>query len=219
MAETIYEKVTSKGKELEPIFKRMDKDRDLLFMKAYQMLYPAKYGAKAMEDVINVTLNDPTTFAMRAIATLNSTQRQTVVEGREKKEKLFTLVENFIDDMSYSIDDFLAGQGLLTLDSFLNEQVCVRGPIVGRVTLREENSEFVPEVRGLDSRFFVYEMGGRKMNWGAPIFRRSKQDILAEYGEDPNINRSLLTSLGEENELVDFWDSKKNTIILNKKDL
>ena len=173
MAETNYELVKNKAKEFEPLFKRMDVDRDLYFSKAYQMMRPDDAN-KAMENVINVTLNDPVTFAMRAIAMMNTTQRQTVVEGSGKEEKLYTQTENFIDDVTFAIDDYLVNRGIMTLDAFLNEQVCVRGPIVGRCTLQKKNGKIAWKVVPLDSRFYVEDVGEDGRNWGAYISTRSK---------------------------------------------
>ena len=212
-----YKKITDKGKEFKPMFDRMDIDRDLYFMKAYEMLRPDK---KPMGDVINVTLNDAVTFAMRAIATLGTTARQTEVKGRDKKEKEYTLKENFIDDMSFAVDDRLVNRGIMTLDAFLNEQVCVRGPIVGRATLREKDGKLVPDVVPLDSRFFVHNSGPNGMKWGAAISYRSKQDIVDEYGEVPGINKGILQTLDAEkdNEVADLWDGTQNIVMLNSQD-
>jgi hypothetical protein len=207
-----YKRVEEKKKDFTDLNARRDKDKDLYFMKAYQMMR-LDNPSIAMDNVINVTLNDPTTFAMRAIAILGTTERQTVVEGRGREDKQNTLIENFIDDISFAIDDWLANQGILSLDSFLNEQFCIRGTAVGRCCLREEEKDgervLVPDVIPIDSRFVIYDMGRNGLKWVAPTFKRGKEDIKDEYG---------ITITGEEGEVIDFWDAQNNVIFIGGKE-
>ncbi|GAG44043.1 unnamed protein product, partial [marine sediment metagenome] len=97
----IIDMVKTKAKEFDPLFKRMDTDKKLYFMDAYKMMRPD--GVAEMEDVINVTFNDPTTFGMRAVATMGGAQRQTVVEGRDISEQQSAIIEGFIDDIGYAV--------------------------------------------------------------------------------------------------------------------
>ena len=204
----IYKMVEDKAEDFRDLFSRMDKDKDLYFTKAYQMLRPD--NKQAMEDVINVTFNDPTTFAIRAIATLGSAQRQTVVEGRKLSDKQCTLIENFIDDISFVINNRLINRGILDLDSFINEQICVRGHIAARATLHEKSKKLITDVVPLDTRFFIYDMGVDGMNWGAPITSRSKKAIRDEYKIE--ISES-------EAEVMDFWDSQNNIIFIAQEEV
>lgn len=206
-----YKMVTDKAEEFRDLFSRMDVDKDLYFLKAYEMMRPD--NQQKMEDVINVTFNDPLTFAMRSIATLGGAQRQTIVEGRNMSDKQCSLIESFIDDMSFVIDDWLVNRGILDLDSFLNEQICIRGHIAARSCLREEKVDgkrtLVPDVLPLDTRFFIPNMGVRGMKWGAYITARSKESIKDEYNKD---------IVDDNAEVVDLWLPKKNHIFISEKE-
>lgn len=208
-----YTMIQDKAKDFRDLFARMDTDKDLYFMKAYQMMRPDSLGTP-MDNVVNVTFNDALTFGMRAVATMGSTQRQTVVEGRKIPDKQCTLLENFIDDMGFVIDDWLFNQGILALDTFLNEQICVRGHIAARVCLREEKKNgkriFVPDVMPLDTRYFVYDMGRDGMRWGAYISYRSKEDIQEEYQKETKESETQVT---------DFWNKKNNIIFIGENEV
>lgn len=200
-----YKMVTDKAEDFRDLFARMDTDKDLYFMKAYEMLRPD--NQQKMDDVINVTFNDPTTFAMRSIATLGSAQRQTVVEGRNMADKQCTLIENFIDDIGFVIDDWLTKRGFLDLDSFINEQICVRGHIAARSALhKDDKRNLVPDVLPMDTRYFIYDMGMKGIKWGAHITSRSKGAIKDEYNKD----------VDESTEVMDLYESDKNTIFISQ---
>jgi hypothetical protein len=203
----VYKMVEDKAREFRELFARMDKDKDLYFMKAYQMLRPD--DNRPMEDVINVTFNDPTTFAMRSIATLGSAQRQTVVEGRHISDEQCTLIESFIDDMSFSIDDWLVKRGILNLDSFINEQICIRGHIAARSCLRAENKKLIPDVLPLDTRFLVYDLSMKGLKWHAYITSRSKGSIKNEYDKDIQDDSA---------EVMDFFNGENNLIFISQEE-
>jgi hypothetical protein len=216
----VFTKIEKRVSECQPLFNRMDVDKGLYFSKLYTMMRPDRPDI-AMDNVINVTFNDATTFAMRAIATLGGARRQTVVEGKNFPEKQATIIENFTDDISYSIDGRLINRGIVSLDSFLNEQICIRGTIVGRVTGRKvkkdidgKNKEvFSPDVLPLDSRFFVFEEGVDGIKWGAPFSWRSKAAIMAQYGE--LIEKYSVKVDDEGGQVTDYYDDEKNDIFID----
>ena len=212
--------VTTKKAELGPLHKRMDIDKDLYFSKLYEMMRPDLPSTK-MDNVINVTFNDATTFGMRAIATLGGAQRQTVVKGRNFPEGKAATIEEFTEDSSYNIDERLVSRGILSLDSFLNEQICIRGHLAGRCISRKvkklidgkEREVFLPDVLPMDSRFFVYEMGVDGMLWGAPFSWRSKASIESEYPETKDKVHGAGVDEGGA-EVVDFYNSENNIIYI-----
>lgn len=204
--ENIYKMIEDKGNEFRDIWGRMDTDKGLLFMDAYKMMRPDRTDLE-MKNVINVTLNDAATFAARAIATLGSTTRQPEVSGRQMAEKACTKIEEFTDDMSYSIDERLFLRDTLNLDTFINEQVCIRGRIAARSVVRAKGGVLIPDVTPLDTRFFVYEMGIDGMLWGAPISWRSKQAVKDAYGYESEEDLP---------EVIDFYNSEKNLIIIDQ---
>jgi len=201
-----YTMIEEKVAEMLPLFSRMDIDRELYFLRDYKMMTPD--GTEEMSDVINVTFNDANTFGLRAVATLGGAIRQPVVQGRKMKEKECTKIEEFIDDITFDIDDRLALRGIPSLDAFLNEQICIRGSIGARSTLRQKKGVFVPDVLPIDTRFLPYEMGVDGLRWVAPVYTRSKRSLKDEYGYDTQET---------ELELIDFWNDANNLIFIEQK--
>ena len=205
MDEDLYKMVedTAQSSEFKDVFARMDTDEDLYFLKPFVMMMPD--GATPMDDVINVTFNDAITFGIRAVATLGGATKQPVVEGRQVEEKQATLIESFIENLAYNIDDWLVNRDIDSMDAFLNEQICIRGRIAGRVCLRKKGEEFIPDVIPIDTRFLVYERGIKGLNWAATIMSRSKKAIKDEYGKD---------FTEDEAEVVDLWTPGEEIVFI-----
>lgn len=204
--------------EFKDRWARQDIDEALYFMKAYEMLRPDN---KPMKDVINVTFNDPTTFAARAIATLGSAQRQTVVTGREMTDKQNAVIENFIDDMTVTVDEQLAKEGTLDLDTFINEQVCIRGGIGSRNTIykeldkkEQETGRTIIKVLTCDERFLVWERGSNGLDWEAHLSSRSPAKITKEYGKEIGDKVKGTKPV----EVVDLWTPDENLVYIDKKE-
>ena len=202
-----YKLIEDKQKEMAPIFERMDKDEELYFLSPYKML---DNNGKEMPDIYNVTLNDPLMFATKSQAVIGGAKRQTVIEGNNLPEKQPATIEQFLDDILYLVNEYLGKRGFVSLDSYIIEQICLRGSIVGRSCVRWDNEKnmLVPDVLPIDSRFFVYENDAEKMIWGAPIYRRPKSQIEREY---PGAKVG-----GKFGEVRDFWDGEKNSVFIDR---
>ena len=205
-----YELVTDKQKELAPLFDRMDKDEELYFLKPYEMKQLPPNDSKKVDDVANITLNDPLLFATKAIAIIAGAKRQSIVEGDDLTDKQTTKIEQFTDDLYYMVNEWLVKRGILSLDSFVNEQVCIRGRIAARACISLNGNTIRPAVLPLDARQFVYESDQDGMIWGAPIFRRSKAQIKREYGESVQVGSDFA-------EVVDFWSAERNIIFVDRR--
>ena len=62
-----YKLVTEKRTEMKDIFKRMDDDEDIYLLEPYEMYHLPPHDTRKVDDVVNVTLPDPLTFARKAI--------------------------------------------------------------------------------------------------------------------------------------------------------
>jgi len=210
----IYDKIKAKETERGPLFKRMDRDEELYFLKPYVMTYPG--SDKPMKNVVNVTYNDAATFAVRAIATLGSAEKQPVVSGRDLPAKKATTIEHFIDDVSYTIDDYLFRQGILALDPWLNEQICIRGHIGARVTFYKEGNTLIPDLLPMDMRYFSFDMGREGMDWGSYTTYRTEADIKSELveGTEKTQIKNMTGKEDDKYEVVDFYNSGDNIIFI-----
>jgi len=208
-----YKAFEAKRESLKPIHERQDVDEALYFLKPYKMMRLDSTN-KEMEDVANVTLNDCLNYAVKAISILGGATMQAVIEGRKLSDKQTTLIEQFLSDLYYMIDEWLENKGIWGLGAFIDEQIMIRGHVAARPCLRiGEDGVLVPDVTPLDTRFFAPELGENGMVWGAPWFIQTKEELEREYSKPgdtlPNIE-------GSDNEVVDHWNSEWNTNFVNK---
>ncbi|KKK85084.1 hypothetical protein LCGC14_2776820, partial [marine sediment metagenome] len=159
---------------------RQDDDRDLLYLKKYELLDAAN---KKVKDIISVTLNKPAVFAANVISALNSTKQQVIVETEDHSIDTHE-VEQFQEAGFNAANTKLVNAGEPTLNFFTDAQASVRGRATRLVLFRVENEELVPDISSWDSRFVRGERGEDDWVWKGYKTVRSKGDILAEYGID-----------------------------------
>ena len=210
--DTDYKAFDNKRTDLKPIHDRMDVDEALYFLKPYKMMKLDEPNTE-MPDVVNVTLNDCLLYAVKAISILSGATMQPVIEGRKLKDKQTTLIEDFLSDLYYMIDELLEKRGIWGLGAFVDEQIMIRGHVGARPCLRiGEENVLIPDVTPLDTRFFVPELGDKGIVWGAPWFTKTKEELEREYTQEGD----TLPHLEGENEVVDRWDPEFNTVFVNR---
>jgi len=204
----IYKLIEDKRSEMSDTFARMDKDENLYFLKPYKMMGLPPNDSKEVEDVANITLNDPLLFATKAIAIIGGATMQTVIEGRDMDDKQTTIIEQFLEDYLYMVDERLVKREIPGLDGFVNEQICVRGRIAARICNRlGKEGDLEADVLPIDTRNFGYDTDNNGLIWGAPTFRRSRAAIKREYDKD--VEESFV-------DVVDYWDEKQNIVFIEK---
>lgn len=190
------------------VFSRMDDDEEIYFLEPYELV--GYDGKTKVKDVDNVTSNDPLVYAVAVQGILAAAQRQTIVEGRDlpKGENKANKVEDFLDDVFAMANEVLVENMDYTIDTFINEQIVIRGRCAARALVGMEGDRWIPYIDPIDTRNFVYEKGRRGMIWGGYETRRAKSAIEEEYG---------VTIEGKDALVVDFWNKEKNEIYIASK--
>ena len=170
--------IRDKLEENAPLFRRMDKDRDLYNQIEYKLLGADR---KPLKDVVNITMNDAKVFAERSQSFMSEASMQTVVEGRNIRDADTTLIENFDEDIRYELDRALLPRELQGLYNFLIEQVCIRGRIGARFTAWDNKGKFMPDILPCDSRYLLYEYGDRELEWAAYPSVQTRSYIEQKY--------------------------------------
>lgn len=208
-----YTAFDNKRAALKPIHDRMDVDEALYYLKPYKMMKLDETNVE-MPDVVNVTLNDCLLYAVKSISILGGATMQAIVKGHKLSDKQTTLIEQFLADIYYAIDELLENRGIWGLGAFTDEQIMIRGHVGARPCIRlNDDRTLFPDVTPLDTRFFAPELGDRGIVWGAPWFTQTKEEIEREYnkpGDTPP------TVEGAENEVVDLWNSQENIVFVEK---
>ena len=112
-----YKAFDKKRTDLKPIYDRQDVDEALYFLKPYKMMR-LDNDSKEMEDVVNVTLNDCLLYAVKAISILGGATMQAAIEGQKLTDKQTTLIEQFLADVYYMIDEWLEKKGIWGSNNF-----------------------------------------------------------------------------------------------------
>jgi len=208
-----YKLVIEKRKEMKDIFDRMDEDEALYLLDDYEMHKLPPHDARKMDHVANITANDPLLFCTKAISIMCGATMQTVVEGRKLPKKRPALIEQFLEDMFYMIDERLPKRRLTSFDAYINEQVMVRGRIGARCTLKQDPSlGLVADVVPFDTRYYVDEVDGEDILWGAPWTIRSGEAIERQYSKNTDQKLNLKN---KGNEVIDYWDKEKEIVFVD----
>lgn len=198
-----------KALESQEYFTRMDEHKYLYALDKYKM----KIDNKEVPDIINITLNDPQTFADYIIATLAGSIQQIEIEG----DKLLTDQPEDIEELLNAVME-CAGERLTNmeypgLNQFDFSMACLRGRVARRITLRIKNGVFVPDILPIDTRFFVYEVGVDGLSLASYKMDKTPDQIRVIYPDFKG-----LSSLGDgvsELELRDVWTPKEHRIYVS----
>lgn len=198
--------IKDKEAEQSELTKRMDADKDLLYLSKYTL--KDKKG-KEIPGVINTTLNDPAVFAANVISALGATTEQIVVEGEKlkDKDKETTYIEEFLEAAIGSANNRLRKQDRPDLNPFFDEQFCIRGRAGFRCLFREEEGVVIPDIMPLDTRYVSYEVGQGGFDWASYKTRRSKGKIKAEYDLDIS---------AKDAEIIDVWDKEHFEVFIDR---
>lgn len=208
-----YKLVTEKKEEMKPVFDRNDEDEKLYLLNPYEMYQLSPNQTKKMLNVANITLPDPLLFITKAIAIIGGATRQAMIEGRKLNDKQTTIKEKFLEDIYYMVDERLPKRQYPNMDAFINEQICIRGRIVGRSCIAiDQGKGFIPDILPLDARHYVDETDGNDMIWAAPTFRRSKAQVEQQYQKEGDRK----VNMDKYPEVIDFWDNKQNIVFVDK---
>lgn len=198
--------VKDRAKELDPLYKRMDKTRDLVYLTPFKL---QDFKQKDLANVVNVTTNWPAVYANAIISDLMGAIWQTVIESDGKlSDEQKHIIENFIEDNLAQADEQLARKGFAELFTWLCNHVCIRSLIGARWVSQFEGDSYKLDCLPVDMRWCPFEFGASGLDWAAPISFRSKARIKSEYGVDIS---------GSEIKVTDFWDSEKNEVWIGEK--
>ena len=197
-----YNELTKKKEEEEgDLIKRMDEDKDLLYLEKYIMRDATQKG-NAIPDIVNVTLNRPALFAANVESALGKTTEQIVVES-EVKDFDTAYIEDFVRAGFSAANERLIKQAKPQLNPFLDEQFCIRGRGAERILFRMENEVLITDIAGWDTKYVRYEVGVEGLGWASYKTRRSQAAIEAEYG---------IVISNKKGEVLDVWDTEHNEV-------
>jgi len=205
MAKTTWQKIDNKMKQLKGLHQRMDTTMKLLYPEDYPFKLRDFKDRYDLDNVINVTGNQAINFGDAIVSDLTSATWQTVVEGDISSRQAHD-IEQFIEDNFEQADEVLLNKfGMSSLYDWLCNHVCFRGPIGVRWLSQINREQYEVDCLPTDMRWCAFQWGRNGLSWVAPIFFRSKEDILEEYPDAKIVGESEI-------EVRDYWGNELNEV-------
>ena len=202
----IIEQVKLKETATAGLRARMDGDLDLWNLKPFQGL------DENDEEYRHYTTNAPKTLALKVISEVAGADRIIRIETTNQTEQVRRLndsKERFGIGTLKKADTHQEAIGRPPVQDQLAWVVCVRGPIITRDLLRiGPNGETISDVTVWDPRNAFWEYGSEGLIWACHVIRKSRFQILTEYGRD-------MGSDGGTNQgwrIYDFYTDQINTV-------
>lgn len=208
----IHELITTTEAEFAQLFQRMDLDRDLLVMKPFKLEDDDK---RDKPEVDNITLNDAKVFATRVQSNLLRSNMQPEVDGNGLDDKYTHNVEQFFRDINLAFDDMIYARDMASLIAYNIQQICQRGRIASRITLREDNGKLAADsFMPMDTRYLVYKFNvlTNKVKWFSYSTSRDPEEVRDEYGSDATNNKGtnvLMRNYFDDGKEIVFADAKE----------
>ena len=197
--------VKEKEEEEDALYKRMDADTDMLYLKKFLL---KDTRGREVPDIVNVTLNKPAVFAANVISAVNAVKQQVIVESDDRSVDT-TEIEAFQTAAFAGANSRLMRQGEPLLNSFADVQLAVRGRMARRILFRKKGGEIIPDITSWDGRYLRYEMGDNGPEWAAYTTTRTKAEIEAAYPQ--------AVVKGKTGQVIDVWDSLHNEVWVDEK--
>lgn len=185
MALIEIKEIEEKAAEFREVFQRNDDDMDKYFIKKYEML---GFDGRPIPKIVNLTLPDLALFAAQCIGILQGADPQIVAKSETMDEEKLRKIELIAADLLLSADEYLGFRDRHPLYLYEVEQSCIRGATASQVLCRKENGELIIDIRPLDRRYHVYDMGAHGMNWSAYAVRHSRTYLKEKYNKELDEN-------------------------------
>ena len=210
--EVSLEDIKKREAKFQDIYDRQDASEALYFLE--------KFTLSNLEDdeptpnVQNVTLNDPQTFAKKAISALTKAEQVIEITGKKMTDTETHPIELFGTNVLTAIDERLTNMGEVGLFPTQCERVCIRGSIAARVGVRGgKGGTVLWDVMPWDTRFYADAVAPDGMKWASYTTTKDKDMVQAEHGfamtDDEASIRDVLT---RQKEYIYVNDELKKTM-------
>ena len=165
-----------KKKELGELRQRMDDDADLIKNVDYVMKDSV---GKPISDIVNVTMNRPLIFKTYVDSALSRAVEQVRVDSDDEKLDA-DHIEDCIRAGWGSANQRRMRQGMSDLDSYIDQQNCMRGRSCAVVLFQMVEGELDANIMLADTRYVTCEMGVDGLDWWGYEVYKTKGMIESE---------------------------------------
>ncbi len=192
------------------IFPRMDEDEKLWTNEPYTLV---DAEGNPMEKVVNVTMNDARVFGERVLAVLNESEERIEVNGQRNGKELdghqSNVIEDWWHDLMYAANEHLNEILMPDFDTYVWEQIAIRGGAIGRILLSQDKYGFNVDLLPPDRRKCIYAVGAMGLSKVAFWDTLDKDMCREEYPEYKPIGEAITR--------WDYWNNYEEVIFLDGK--
>lgn len=168
--------ISNAEKADQTLFDRIDRHIGLIENPDYVM---RSYTGKTAPDVFHVHIDEAGLFLKTIMDAATSFKVDKVIEGLEGKKADY--IKRFVDDYTEAADSNRMIQAQWGIYPQTLYNLFLQGWAVTQPLCSVEDDVLCIDIRTPERRNMVYGAGRNKIAWGAPVMRRSKYDIEAEY--------------------------------------
>jgi hypothetical protein len=192
------------------VFTRMDEDEKLWTGEPFKLTDP---DGNDMEAVEHVTLNDARVYGERVLAVLNESEEVIEINGQRNGKELdghqSNVIEDWWSDITYLANEHLNEILLPDMDTYLWEQISIRGRVGARILLSQDRNGFDIDLLPVDMRKCIYGLGRRGLS-RVGFWDTLDRDMCREEYPDYRPQGEAVTRW-------DYWDDIEEIVFLDNK--
>jgi hypothetical protein len=162
--------------DFDTLWKRMDDDLSLCYLEKFIL---RGKNLKPLENVSNITLNDPRVFADAAMSILSLDKRTIDITGIDAA--IQADLEKELTRYLYVNDERLSSEMIEPLDDCFNWFGLMRGWIGALPLMYQDGKKYLPVIRPLDPRWMTWEVGSKGLKWGSYRIRADREEAEELY--------------------------------------
>ena len=162
--------------EVTAFRQRIDYDMKLWYLEQYVM---KDKNNEPLPHVVNVTVNEPATYADRCVALLGGAKRKLAIGGLESDDE--KEVEGYYRQVFKNCDELLSIQMIEDLKFALDWYSCIEGWINNRILVMRDGDVEVVEIMPFSSRWTAWQVDRRGLLWSSDRFRMDQEAAEETY--------------------------------------
>jgi hypothetical protein len=186
----------------QPLRTRMDGDLNLHFLEQYIMV---GRDNTPLEQVSNVTLNDPQVFGNAYLSIMEADERTLDVTHTDPSYQ--RQIESAFNMWLSENDERLSLQMIEPLDFCLSFFAGFRGWIGALPLMYKDGNKFQPTILPIDTRWMLWENGSRGLKWASYRIRMDKAQAEASYKKKIDTRDKFV-------EIECIWEADTYTVML-----
>ena len=159
---------------------RYKKDQALCYLEEFIMRDKSNV---AIPNVMNVTTNDPATYADRCVAILGTGKVRYDVTGDGLAAQESTAIEKYFRQAFINNDEKNSWSYIESLKFCINWYNCIRGTSITRTLLINDGGDMLLEVMPTDPWQSCWQVDRDGLVWGSYRLSYSKEDIYQIFGK------------------------------------